>query len=158
MSGSHISWDDSEWRISEVPDDFPRLRAEVIGLQPLFSSVAYNRGYCPPGCTPPEVHGRWVVFEEVAANVAMRIATDKHAKGSLARKGQLLADLVRRLLEADCGSVEEMRWVARRAASLAGFTAPESALPRAPAALPSPFDAWTLKSAPSKREVGGRHE
>jgi hypothetical protein len=150
MTSSSISRDESEPRLAAVPPSFPRPKLEVTGLQPLFSTVAYNRTYYPPGCTPPEIYERWTTFEEIALALSRTVALDKRAKHSAAQRTKVLAVLLQRLLRADVGSIEEMRWVGRRAARLLGFEAPETALPATSGELPPPMNAWTPKHRPTE--------
>lgn len=148
MTGASNSREESQPRYAAIPADFPRPKFEVTGLQPLFSTVAYDRTYYRPGCTPPALYERWTTFEEIARALSIKVAADRWAQGMVSQRTEVLGHLLQKLLNADVGSVEEVRWVGRRAGLLLGFKVPENALPAASVELPAPMNAWTVRRYP----------
>lgn len=148
MSGASNSHKGSQSRYAAVPTNFPRPKLEVTGLQPLFSSVAYNRTYYPSGCTPPAIYERWTTFEEIARALSITVAADRRAQGPASHRTKVLGHFLKRLLKADIGSAEELRWVGRRTGVLLGLKVPEKALPAASVELPAPMNAWTVRRYP----------
>jgi hypothetical protein len=153
MTGASNSRKDSQSRYAAIPASFPRPKLEITGLQPLFSTVAYNRTYYPPGCTPPAIYERWATFEEIARALSITVAADRRAQGPTSQRTKVLGHLLQKLLKADIGSAEEMRWVGHRAGLLLGFKVPEKALPARTTDLPAPMNAWTVRRYPGLENI-----
>lgn len=130
-------------RFEQVPPDFPRRKLVAKGLQPKFSTVAFNRSYYAPGCGPREVVETWETFEEIAAQLVETTSNHKLVKKHPAHRSAMLAALFERLLTVeDC---DEMRWVGRRAAQLLRCEVPQTAKLRPPKELPAPMNAWHVR-------------
>jgi hypothetical protein len=145
MSDANNSHKGPQSRYAAVPVNFPRPKFEVTGLQPLFSTVAYDRTYYPPGCTPPQLYERWTTFEEIAQALSKSVAADRRTQGPASQREKVLGHFLQKLVKADIGSVEELRWVGRRAGLLLGFKVTENVLPAQSTALPTPMNAWTAR-------------
>lgn len=127
-------------RYAQVPADFPRPvhLGALPGAQPKLLMVAYNGRYYSPGCTPPEIWERWGVCEDLAQQFYRKSLDNKLGKRSHMTEVEILDQYSERLLKTGWGSNAEMRWVIRRAAELAQWPAPESALEPGPPAAPPP--------------------
>jgi hypothetical protein len=108
----------------QVPPNFPRPNIRTIGLQPLFSAVAFEGRYFPPGCTPPEIFERWNMFEEAANELAEKAYADDISLCSGMSKAEILLNYLGQLYLANCFSQKELLWLGRRAASLIGCEIP----------------------------------
>lgn len=153
MTGVSNSHNSSQSRYAAIPANFPRPNFEVTGLQPLFSTVAYDRTYYPPGCTPPQLYERWMTFEEIAQALSKSVAADRRAQGPDSQRAKVLGHFLQKLVKADIGSVEELRWVGCRAGLLLGFKVPENVLPAQSTELPTPMNTWTARRYPGFENV-----
>lgn len=130
-------------RFAQIPADFPRRTVVQRGLQPLFSTVAFNRTYYRPGCAPREVVERWEDFEELALQLAKSTSNHKLVKTAPNSKAAVLAALFERVLAVeDCA---EIRWAGRRAAQLLKCEVPQAAKLMTAKELPAPMSSWTLQ-------------
>lgn len=127
-------------RFAQVPADFPRPvhLGALPGAQPKLLMVKYNGRYYSPGCTPPELWERWDYCEDLARQFCQKCLDNKAAKRAHLSEVAILEQYLERLLKTGWGSDAEMRWLIRRAAALAKWPVPESALEPGPPAAPSP--------------------
>lgn len=128
MNNEQDAADDA--RFAQVPADFPRPihLGALPGAQPKLLMVAYNGRYYSPGCTPPEIWERWDVCEDLAQQFCRKSLDNKLGKRSHMTEVEILDQYLERLMKTGWGSNAEMRWVIRRAAELAQWPAPESAV------------------------------
>lgn len=113
-----------------VPEDFPRPKIPVSGVQPSLSMAVYGGRHYGPCATPPQLHARWQVLEEMAQELA-GMATRATAKRKPAPAlTTVLEGYLKRLIPTECATEDELRWTIRRTASLLGCVAPKSAAPR----------------------------
>lgn len=121
---------DDDPRYAQVPADFPRPvhLGALPGTQPKLLVVKFNGRYYPPGCTPREIWDRWDVCEYLAQQFCEKSLGNKAGKRAHMSEVAILDQYLERLLKSGWGSDAEMRWVIRRAAELAHWPAPESAL------------------------------
>lgn len=117
-----------------VPHDFPKPSVKVRGMQPLFSMIAFEGRYYPPGCTPPALYERWETLEELAQGLSKQLLNHGVNKYPEKTKEEILSIYLHRLLGSLEGSDDELRWAIRRAAQLSDCAAP----PDAAASQPSP--------------------
>lgn len=128
MSDEPEAADDA--RFANVPADFPRPvhLGALPGAQPKLLMVKYEGRYYSPGCTPPEIWERWDVCEDLAQQFCRKSLDNKAGKRAHMSEAAILDQYLERLLKTGWGSDAEMRWVIRRAAELAHWPTPESAL------------------------------
>jgi hypothetical protein len=117
-------------RYAQVPADFPRPvhMGALPGAQPKLLMITYNGRYYSPGCTPPEIWGRWDVCEDLAQQLCQKSLDSKTGKRAHMTESEILDQYLKRLLKTGWGSDAEMRWVIRRAADLAQWPAPQSSI------------------------------
>lgn len=117
-------------RYAQVPATFPRPvhLGALPGAQPKLLMVKYNGRYYLPGCTPPEIWERWDYCEDLAQQFCRKSLDDKAGKRAHMSESAILEQYLERLQKTGWGSDAEMRWVIRRAAELAYWPTPESAL------------------------------
>ncbi len=108
-------------RYAEVPSNFPRPKIKAMGLQPLFSSIAYEGRYYSPGCTPPDLYAHWRAFEEIAHRVAKQAANKQKSAISVANVAGVLLDILELYFPQKYFSLEEMQWLERRIYELLGW-------------------------------------
>lgn len=126
-------------RCPHVPEDFPRPvhLGALPGAQTKLLMVKYNGRYYSPGRTPPELWERWDYCEDLAQQFCRKSLDNKLGKRAHMSEVAILDQYLERLLKTGWGSDAEMRWVIRRAAHLAHWPTPDSALepghPPAPA-------------------------
>lgn len=114
----------------EVPEDFPRPKLSVAGVQPSLSMVVYGGRHYGPCATPPQLHARWQVLEEMAqelAGMATRAVAKRKPAPALTT---VLEGYLKRLIPTECATEDELRWTIRRTASLLGCAAPKTAAAR----------------------------
>lgn len=119
-----------EARYALVPADFPRPVhfGALPGTQPKLLMVQYGGRYYSPGCTPPEIWERWDICEDLAQQFCRKSIENKAGKRAHMSETAILDQYLERLLKTGWGSDAEMRWVIRRAAELAQWPVPESAV------------------------------
>ncbi|MGZ8340267.1 MAG: hypothetical protein ACXWU9_11860 [Telluria sp.] len=130
----------AEARFAQVPADFPRPvhLGALPGAQPKLLMVKYNGRYYSPGCTPPELRERWDYCEDLARQFCQKCLDNKAGKRAHLSEVAILEQYLERLLKTGWGSDAEMQWLIRRAAALAKWPVPESALEPGPPAAPPP--------------------
>lgn len=137
MSEQSSAEDDA--RYAQVPADFPRPvhLGSVPGAQAKFLMVQFKGRFYSPGCTPPELWERWDICEDLAHQFCRKCIDNKAGKRSHMTEVEILDQYLLRLLKTGWGPDAEMRWVIRRAAELAAWPVPDSALEQE-AAAPGP--------------------
>jgi hypothetical protein len=117
-------------RYAQVPEDFPRRHyaGAVAGAQPKLLLKGYQGRFYQPGCTPPEVWQRWDICEDLAHQLCRKSLESKGGKRAHMSEPAILEQYLERLLKTGWGTDAEMRWVIRRAAQLANWEAPASAV------------------------------
>lgn len=112
-----------------VPADFPRPvhLGAVGGFQDKLLLVQFGGKFYEPGCTPPELHSRWDVCEDLARQFVEKARETKSGKRAHMTEQDILEQYLLRSMKMNWGSTDEMRWVFRRVASLLGWPAPPSA-------------------------------
>lgn len=110
-----------------VPDDFPRPKhlGAVPGVQQKFLAVEYEGRFYSPGCTPPELHGRWQHCVHLAAQFVTSCIETKAGKRKDMAEADILAQYLVRLIDAKWVSDDEARWVIRETAKLLAWPTPE---------------------------------
>lgn len=108
-----------------IPDDFPRtpVMGALPGAQPKFLATLYNGRYYLNGCTPPEIFERWRICENVATQLSVKLLKSKQGKRSHMTEGEILEQYYTRLVETEWTSVNEARWIIRKAAQTIGWNA-----------------------------------
>lgn len=126
--------------VALLPADFPRPihLGAVPGVNPKFLMTRYRGRFYSPGCTPPELLERWDVCEDLAQQFCRKSLDNKSGKRAHMSESEILDQYLQRLLKTGWGSDAEMRWVIRRAATLAHWSPPESALEDTPNSLQTP--------------------
>lgn len=119
-----------EARYAQVPADFPRPihLGALPGSQVKLLMVKYAGRYYSPGCTPPEIWERWDYCEDLAHQFCRKSLDNKLGKRAHMTEVEILDQYLERLLKTGWGSDAEMRWLIRRAAALARWPVPESAV------------------------------
>lgn len=117
-------------RYAEVPADFPHPvhLGALPGAQPKLLMTEYRGRFYSPGCTPPEIWERWDYCEDLARQFCRKSLDNKKGKRAHMSETAILEQYLERLLNVGWGSDAEMRWVIRRAAVLAGWQIPQTAL------------------------------
>lgn len=113
----------------QVPDDFPRPQhlGAVPGAQPKFLAVEYQGRFYSPGCTPPELHGRWQHCMQYVPQFVTSCIETKKGKRAHMTESDILAQYLTRLIESGWVSAAEARWVIRETAKLSGWPMPAAA-------------------------------
>lgn len=109
-----------------IPDDFPRpVHAGAVGgFQDKLLLVKYDGKFYAPGCTPPQLHQRWDVCEDLARQFVDKCRETKAGKRAGMSEIEILEQYLQRSLKMGWGSPEEMQWVFRRTASILGWPVP----------------------------------
>jgi hypothetical protein len=113
-----------------VPADFPRpVHVGAIGgFQRKILLTKFGDKFYEPGCTPPELHARWDICEDLAQQFVVKARESKVGKRAHMSEVEILEQYCVRSLKMNWGSAAEMRWVSRRVAALLGWPVPPSAL------------------------------
>lgn len=113
-----------------VPDDFPRSETPgmVAGAHPKLLLTKFQGRFYAPGCTPPEIHRRWTICEDLAQQFSQKSLETKAGKRAHMAEKDILDQYCLRAQKTGWGTDAEMRWVFRRAAAILGWPVPDSAL------------------------------
>lgn len=115
--------------VDGVPNDFPRPVhiGAVTGAQPKLLATEHNGRFYSAGCSPPELHERWAVCEDLAQQLARKSVESKAGKRSQLSEVEILAQYLPRLIATRWTSETEARWVIRRTAQILRWPVPKSA-------------------------------
>jgi hypothetical protein len=119
----------NEKNYAKVPPDFPRPlhHGAVSGAQTKLLMSQYEGRFYMPGCTPPEIFGRWDVCEDLAKQFSEKSLESKAGKRSHMSEIEILAQYLPRLIATQWTSEQEARWIIRRAAAMLSWPVPPAA-------------------------------
>lgn len=102
----------------KVPNDFPKPvhLGAVGGAQPKFLAVMYKGRFYEPGSTPPEVHERWMICNDLIEQLAKKSLLSKGGKRAHMSEFEILDQYFIRLLATNWTSEAEARWVIQKVA------------------------------------------
>lgn len=101
-----------------VPPDFPRgsFTGALPGAQPKILANLYHGRYYEAGSSPPEVHERWSVCNDLANQLAVKAKESKIGKRSHMTELEILEHYHVRLLATKWTSAAEAMWVINQVA------------------------------------------
>lgn len=119
--------DDAEY--VQVPAGFPRPQhmGAVPGAETKFLAVKYKGRFYSPGCTPPELHERWLHCMQYVPQFVSSCIETKKGKRKDMPEADILDQYLVRLIDAGWCSDDEARWVIHETAKLLGWPTPAAA-------------------------------
>ena len=126
---SELPSNEDEAKYAQVPAGFPRPQhmGAVPGAETKFLAVKYKGRFYSPGCTPPELHERWLHCMQYVPQFVSSCIETKKGKRKDMPESDILDQYLVRLIDAGWCSDDEARWVIRETAKLVGWPTPAAA-------------------------------